>query len=324
MGLRVAVVGRCADVLHMTIHMLCTDDPGGRGGAGRRRQVLRGRTGCDRACCGTLDGGCPAAPDANSGCGLPSRFVHRRASRRAALDAQSPRHKVIVGRGRLGTVATARLWATRTTRRAAQSPDGQRFHHRTGPPRRGAGTRVGLGYAQAGQLPAGHAGMAGRAVPRCSPCSPARVPSTEYRTPWTGRRGRGASAGREYRVPDVMDRTSSTRCLGRARDARRPQPGRCAVDLGPAVLIPSNELRRRHGRAMSVFFRATPSTGWRHCRPRARVPRRQTETDVSKRTFQPNNRRRARTHGFRLRMRTRAGRAILTARRRKGRRTLSA
>ena len=40
---------------------------------------------------------------------------------------------------------------------------------------------------------------------------------------------------------------------------------------------------------------------------------------MSKRTFQPNNRRRARTHGFRLRMRTRAGRAILGARRRKGR-----
>ena len=45
---------------------------------------------------------------------------------------------------------------------------------------------------------------------------------------------------------------------------------------------------------------------------------------VSKRTFQPNNRRRAKTHGFRLRMRTRAGRAILAARRRKGRETLSA
>ena len=45
---------------------------------------------------------------------------------------------------------------------------------------------------------------------------------------------------------------------------------------------------------------------------------------VSKRTFQPNNRRRAKTHGFRLRMRTRAGRAILSARRRKGRDRLSA
>jgi large subunit ribosomal protein L34 len=43
-----------------------------------------------------------------------------------------------------------------------------------------------------------------------------------------------------------------------------------------------------------------------------------------KRTFQPNNRRRARTHGFRLRMRTRAGRAIVAARRRKGRSELSA
>jgi len=48
------------------------------------------------------------------------------------------------------------------------------------------------------------------------------------------------------------------------------------------------------------------------------------ETPVSKRTFQPNNRRRAKTHGFRLRMRTRAGRAILAARRRKGRDELSA
>jgi large subunit ribosomal protein L34 len=46
--------------------------------------------------------------------------------------------------------------------------------------------------------------------------------------------------------------------------------------------------------------------------------------DVSKRTYQPNNRRRAKTHGFRLRMRTRAGRAILSARRAKGRDKLSA
>lgn len=45
---------------------------------------------------------------------------------------------------------------------------------------------------------------------------------------------------------------------------------------------------------------------------------------VTKRTFQPNNRRRAKKHGFRLRMRTRAGRAILANRRRKGRAKISA
>jgi large subunit ribosomal protein L34 len=48
------------------------------------------------------------------------------------------------------------------------------------------------------------------------------------------------------------------------------------------------------------------------------------DTAMSKRTFQPNNRRRSKVHGFRLRMRTRAGRAILGARRRKGRTELSA
>ena len=43
-----------------------------------------------------------------------------------------------------------------------------------------------------------------------------------------------------------------------------------------------------------------------------------------KRTYQPKKRQRSREHGFRKRMKTRAGREILSARRRKGRKKLSA
>ncbi len=44
----------------------------------------------------------------------------------------------------------------------------------------------------------------------------------------------------------------------------------------------------------------------------------------TKRTFQPSRKHRKKTHGFRKKMKTKGGRKVLSARRRKGRRKLSA
>ena len=147
-----------------------------------------------------------------------------------------------------------------------------------------------------------------------------------------------------------MSTPLSTTCGGDAGDDRAQHAPRGRGEAGAGTLTVARTPCKTVDRTRPIRYRRVlprvfdpplgrPYRGGRLC-PRGpwsfetgtifvRSPRRPRTTPraspvVSKRTFQPNNRRRAKTHGFRLRMRTRAGRAILAGRRRKGRSELSA
>ena len=57
--------------------------------------------------------------------------------------------------------------------------------------------------------------------------------------------------------------------------------------------------------------------------PRVRLVKAGNQSSIMKRTYQPSKTRRARTHGFLVRMKSRGGRAVINARRAKGRKRLA-
>ena len=128
------------------------------------------------------------------------------------------------------------------------------------------------------------------------------------------------SSGEASPGPDGRARTlreaSTDAGLRRIREPSGRVAARGAITVDSGV-------RPASGPVLGTPTRTAPHPG-AETPARLRGQGRSPQEDALKRTFQPNIRKRKKKHGFRLRMRTRAGRAVIKGRRRQGRAKLSA